>query len=271
MSPSSHPAVQAAVRGARHLTSHEHLDTVTSTNDVALARVSPGPALGVSPGPALGLVVSADRQTAGRGRRGRSWTDDVGGPEGPGNLAVSVVVPLPRDAPGLTPVAVGLAVAAAYEAAGASPALKWPNDVELGGRKAAGILVERHAVGGRDVVVIGCGLDLDWRGVSREGEAAAWTSLAEALGHGVDRGQVLADLLLALDAELSALADPAGLLARYRRRCSTLGRGVEVVLPDGAVLVGTAVDLDAEGLLIVEADGARTAVRAGDVRVRTTG
>lgn len=263
MSPATHPAVRAAVRRAYHLTAHEHRDTVTSTNDVALATVAAG-----AP---LGLVVTADRQTAGRGRRGRPWTDAVAGPEGPGNLAVSVVVPLPASSPGLVPIAAGLAVASAYTTAGASPALKWPNDVELDGRKAAGILVERHAAADRDVVVIGCGLDLDWRGVPREGEAAGWTSLAESLGHGVDRGQVLADLLLALDAELSALEDPAALLARYRERCSTLGRAVEVTLPGGEPLAGTAVDLDADGLLVVEGETERTTVRAGDVRIRTSG
>lgn len=263
MSPATHPAVRAALRRAHHLTAHEHQATVTSTNDVALAAVTAG-----AP---LGLVVTADRQTAGRGRRGRSWTDDVGGPERPGNLAVSVVVPLPARSPGLAPVAAGLAVASAYTAAGASPALKWPNDVELDGRKAAGILVERHTVVERDVVVIGCGLDLDWRGVPREGESAGWTSLAESLGRDVDRGQVLADLLLALDTELSALEDPAAVLARYRERCSTLGRAVEVSLPGGEVLAGTAVDLDADGLLIVQSEQGRTTVRAGDVRVRTSG
>jgi BirA family transcriptional regulator, biotin operon repressor / biotin---[acetyl-CoA-carboxylase] ligase len=193
----THPAVQAAVARSRHLASHDHLDTVTSTNDLALAAVQEGRALGV--------VISADRQTAGRGRRGRPWTDDVAGPEGPGNLAVSVVVPAPQPHAALTPLAAGLAVAASYRAAGAAPALKWPNDVLLDERKAAGILVERHAAAGTDVVVIGCGLDLDWRGVSREGEAAAWTSLAESLGTPVDRGEVLAALLTALDGELTDL------------------------------------------------------------------
>jgi BirA family transcriptional regulator, biotin operon repressor / biotin---[acetyl-CoA-carboxylase] ligase len=258
----SHPAVQAAVRRARHLTVHQHHASVTSTNDVALEAVGAGVP--------LGLVVTADRQTAGRGRHGRSWTDDVAGPEGPGNLAVSVVVALPDHSPGLTPLAAGLAVHAAYAAAGASPTLKWPNDVLLDGRKAAGILVERHALAEREVVVVGCGLDLDWRGVARVGDAAGWTSLAESLGVGIDRGQVLADLLLALDGELAALEDPAALLARYRERCSTLGRDVDVTLPGGGVLAGRAVDLDGDGLLVVDTGRERIAVRAGEIAVRSS-
>jgi len=262
MTRRSHPAVQAAVRRAAHLSVHQHLDSVTSTNDVALAQIAAGVP--------LGLVLTADRQTAGRGRHGRSWTDDVTGPEGPANLAVSVVVALPVHAPGLVPLAAGLAVHAAYEAAGASPTLKWPNDVLLDGRKAAGILVERHTVTGRELVVIGCGLDLDWRGIPRSGEAAGWTSLAEALDAGVDRGQVLADLLAALDEELAALDDPAALLVRYRERCSTLGHDVDVALPGGGVLAGIAVDLDADGLLVVDTGRERIAVRAGDVTVRSS-
>ncbi len=267
MSLGFHPAVQAAVAGSRHLAAHDHLDTVTSTNDLALAAVQEGRP--------LGIVVSADRQTAGRGRRGRAWTDDVVGPEGPGNLAVSVVVPAPQPRAPLTPLAAGLAVAASYRAAGAAPTLKWPNDVLLDERKAAGILVERHSVAGADVVVIGCGLDLDWRGVTREGEAAGWTSLAESLGAPVDRGEVLAALLTALDGELTDLRGEDGadstVLQRYREDCSTIGREVEVDLPGGVVVAGRAVDLDPEGLLVVDTARERVTVRAGDVSVLPRG
>lgn len=263
MSLGSHPAVREAVTRGRHLATHDHLDTVTSTNDLALAAAQEGRT--------LGIVVSADRQTAGRGRRGRPWTDDVAGPEGPGNLAVSVVVPAPQPHATWTPLAAGLAVAASYRAAGAAPTLKWPNDVLLDERKAAGILVERHSAAGTDVVVIGCGLDLDWRGVSREGQAAGWTSVAESLGRSVDRGEVLAALLTALDAELTDLQGEDGaaptVLTRYRDACSTIGREVEVDLPGGVLVTGRAVDLDPEGLLVVDTARERVTVRAGDVSV----
>ena len=266
MSLGSHPAVREALAGSRNLAVHHHLETVTSTNDVALSAAREGQP--------LGIVVTADRQSAGRGRQGRGWTDDVSGPEGPGNLAVSVVVPLPGLHVALTPLVTGLAVAASYRQAGAAPTLKWPNDVLLDDRKAAGILVERHNAVGSEVLVIGCGLDLDWRGVPREGEAASWTSLAEALGAGVDRGAVLAALLVALDTELAALAaapDARPILDRYREACSTIGREVDVALPGGARLTGHAVDLDADGLLVVETGRERVSVRAGDVSVLPPG
>ncbi len=262
MSLGSHPAVRDALAHSRHLAAHHHFATVTSTNDVALAAAREGQP--------LGIVVSADRQSAGRGRRGRGWTDDVAGPEGPGNLAVSVVVPLPGPHAALTPLVTGLAVAASYRQAGATPALKWPNDVLLDGRKAAGILVERHTAIASEVLVIGCGLDLDWRGVPRQGETDAWTSLAESLGTGVDRGAVLAALFVALDEELTALAaasDPRPILERYRGACDTIGREVDVALPGGTRMTGRAVDLDTEGLLVVDTGRERVSVRAGDVSV----
>ncbi len=257
MALSDEPRVRAAVAASPRIRAHTHHDRVTSTNDLAREAVSGG-----AP---LAQLITADRQSAGRGRAGRPWTDDVDGLTGPANLAVTLAAATPRHAPGLVPLAAGLAVAAAYAQAGAHPELKWPNDVLLGGAKAAGILVERHLLAERDVVVIGCGVDLDWRGVERRGVTAGWTSLAEALGRNVDRAGVLAALLAALDRELDALAAPASLLERYRRQCVTIGREVEVTLPGGDRLRGQAVGLDADGLLEVDTGAERVTVRAGDV------
>ena len=262
MTLSSHPAVRAAVEASPRIAGHTHHERVTSTNDLVREAVAAGAV--------LAQLCTADRQTAGRGRRGRPWTDDVDGRTGPANLAVSLAVALPQRGAGLVPLAAGLAVAATYRSFGAAPQLKWPNDVLLGGAKAAGILVERHVVAGRDVVVIGCGLDLDWRGVDRVGDAARWTSLAEQFGDDagdLDRGVVLATLIAALDRELDGLAAPAELLDRYRQRCVTIGREVEVALPGGQQLLGRAVGVDAEGLLEVDTGRERVTVRAGDVAV----
>jgi BirA family transcriptional regulator, biotin operon repressor / biotin---[acetyl-CoA-carboxylase] ligase len=236
-----------------------HQAEVGSTQDVALQQLR----LGQRPG----LVVVADVQTAGRGRAGRSWRDDVTGPDGPANLAVTATVTAPDHNAGLAPLATGLAVASAYRAAGADPRLKWPNDVLLGGRKAAGILVERHTLpGGTNVLLVGCGLDLDWRGVERSGDAAGWTSLAEETGGEVDRAQVVVDLLEHLAARLAQLrADPDGVLAAYRPLCASIGREVRVERPGGQVLVGRASSIDASGRLILQAGRGREVVDVGDV------
>lgn len=259
-----HPEVRRVVGDVWHAI--EHHDEVTSTNDVALERLRAG----VPPG----LVVVADHQTAGRGRAGRGWTD-VAGPHGPGSLAVTATVPAPPASAELVPLAAGLAVLTAFGLQGATGAVKWPNDVLLappgGGAptaKAAGILVERHRLpSSGDVLLVGCGLDLDWREVGRSGDAAAWTSLAESVGADVDRGRVLGELLRALDRWVGCLPDGAGdLVAAYRDACATIGRQIRAELPGGDTVEGVATDVDDAGRLVVErGSGQPATVSAGDV------
>jgi BirA family transcriptional regulator, biotin operon repressor / biotin---[acetyl-CoA-carboxylase] ligase len=258
---SDDPKVLAAVAASRRWSVVEHHPTVTSTNDVALAALREGAA--------PGLVVVADRQTAGRGRAGRRWTDDVEGRTGPGNLAVTLTLRAPATHLGLVPLATGLAVADAYTAAGATATLKWPNDVLLDGRKAAGILVEHHDIGADAagaVLLLGCGLDLDWRGVTRDADSAAWVSLAEVVDGDVDRGAVLVELLGALDHHLGvAEQDPARLREGYTARCTTIGERVEAALPGGVTITGTALGIDDTGRLELETDHDVVVVTAGDV------
>jgi BirA family biotin operon repressor/biotin-[acetyl-CoA-carboxylase] ligase len=196
---------------------------VDSTNRVAaqMARA----------GAADGLVVGADHQTAGRGRRGRIWESRPGSA-----LLVSVVL---RPAPALVTLAAGLAAAEACEAVAAvRTTLKWPNDVQVGGTKVGGILSE--LVDG--AAVVGLGLNLGWAPPG-----------AACLGPGVGRDALLL-------AYLHALEDPADVLDRYRARCATIGRRVRVDLPASTV-EGVAEAVDEDGRLVV--DG--VAVTAGDV------
>jgi BirA family biotin operon repressor/biotin-[acetyl-CoA-carboxylase] ligase len=182
-------------------------------------------------GAADGLVVGADHQTAGRGRRGRTWESPAGS-----GLLVSLVL---RPVPPLVTLAAGLAAAEACEqVAGVATTLKWPNDVLLDGRKVGGILSE--LVG--DAAVVGLGLNLTWAPAG-----AAW------LGPDVDRDELLAAYLAGLD-------QPADVLARYRQRCATIGRRVRVELP-GETVEGVAEAVDDEGRLVV--DGRK--ITAGDV------
>lgn len=199
------------------------LPEVGSTNRVAadLARAGAGD----------GLVVVADQQTAGRGRRGRAWESRPGTA-----LLVSVLL---RPAPVLVTLAAGLAAADACAAvSGVQPALKWPNDLLLGEAKLGGILAE--VVG--DAVVVGLGVNLSWAPAG-----------AAVLGPGIDRDALL-------HAYLGALECHGDVLSRYRERCSTLGRYVTVELPVGTV-EGVAEAVDDDGRLVV---GGR-AVAAGDV------
>ncbi len=164
-----------------------------STNDLAAERARAGAA--------AGLVVATDAQTAGRGRLGRSWHSPAGE-----NLYFSIVLRPsrpPSEIPPLT-LLVGAAVAVAVRALGASPRLKWPNDVQLVDetgrrRKLAGILTEMTSVGERvQQVVVGVGLNVN--GLEFPGELAERaTSLRRALGRPLDRAQVLAAVLDALE------------------------------------------------------------------------
>lgn len=248
--------VDAYVAGPSLWSAYEHHEEVGSTNDLALQRVREG-------GPA-GLVVVADRQTAGRGRAGRAWEDVAGG-----SLLLSVATGVPAAGVTLVPLAVGLAVSDAMRRHGVRADLKWPNDVVVDGRKCAGILVESHDLGpdGPRCLVIGVGVDVDWRGVERSGEAEGWTSVAEVTGGDVDRDAFTIDLLRALEAWLLDVPDdPTRLLAAYRVRCTTLGQQVRVRTVR-AEAVGTAVDVDGTGALVLDtAEGRRTVV-AGDVEL----
>ena len=178
-----------------------------------------------------GVVVGAEHQTAGRGRRGRTWEAPPGA-----SLLVSVLL---RPAPALVTLAAGLAAAGACEAvAGVTVGLKWPNDLMVGEAKVGGILAE--AVAG--AAVVGLGVNLAWAPPG-----------AARLGTDVDRRALLNAYLTGLDA-------PGDVLARYRDRCTTLGRRVRVELPDEA-FEGVATDVDDAGRLVVEG----RPIAAGDV------
>lgn len=243
----------ALIRGPSRWHTIEHVPTATSTNDLARELTDDGAA--------AGLVVVADTQTDGRGRNGRSWLD-----QGDGSLLVSVTVPIPAADVTLVPLAAGLAVADAVRRHGIHVRLKWPNDVLAERRKLAGVLVERL----ERVLVIGIGIDIDWRSVDRTGELSAWTSIAEELAADVDRWDVLTDLLRSLDTWLRDLehGDAQRLLAQYQLDCVTIGHDVTVTTPAGDVVAGRAIGLDATGALGVETADGPIAVIAGDVELR---
>ena len=235
-----------------------HHHRVGSTNDLALDALLDGEP--------PGLVVVADRQSRGRGRAGGVWTDDVDGACGPASMAVTATLSSPPGPLGLVPLAVGLAVLDVFEHLGAAGALKWPNDVLLRDRKAAGILVERHQVARGDVLLVGCGLDLDWRGVARSAASEHWTSLAEVTGRAVDRAQVLAALLQALPPRLDDVGrDPSWLRHDYTRRCTTIGARIRATLPGGRTLRGEAAGIDEDGRLQVRVGTSTVPLSAGEV------
>jgi BirA family biotin operon repressor/biotin-[acetyl-CoA-carboxylase] ligase len=217
-----------------------------------------------------GTAVFADRQLAGRGRLGRTWFSPVGA-----NLHLTVVL-RPACAPSaVAPLSLvaGLAVVDAVRAAtGIELGLKWPNDVQLDGRKIAGILTEMQGETDRvDAALVGIGLNVNLPASALPAELAATaTSLRIALGHTIDRADLAARLLAAIEARYGRFLSEGfrGMRSEFEAASVLRGRTVEVSGPATAVS-GRVRGVDDEGaLLLAGADGRTRRVIAGEVTLQ---
>ncbi|HEX2141228.1 MAG TPA: biotin--[acetyl-CoA-carboxylase] ligase [Candidatus Limnocylindria bacterium] len=213
-----------------------------------------------------GVAVVADEQTAGRGRRGRSWASPPGV-----NLMVSVAFRPNLEPEGLGHLGLGAALAVRAACMTVAPTtriwLRWPNDlVADDGGKLAGVLVETSIAEGQPVdAVVGMGINVNWaRGEMPAEIGARATSLGELGGGEVDRVALLAALLRGVDGELSALERGLSPVPRARKASALDGRWVQVETGNGA-LSGTVVGIDDDGALLLEADGERHALHVGEV------
>jgi BirA family biotin operon repressor/biotin-[acetyl-CoA-carboxylase] ligase len=242
-------------------TPHRHFRQVGSTNTVAREMAEAG-----APN---GTVITADEQTAGRGRQGRTWT------AAPGSalLFSAIVRPLAKRHP-LLPLAVPLAVCETAERLrpGVECKVKWPNDVHLGGRKLAGILIEARPQ--EEWAVLGIGLNLtiaedEFPAELRDTATSLFADGRPAVPYdhhsgirnswGVEAAR--AGLSEALERWVEA--DSGTILAAWRERDTLLGR--EVSWERGS---GVAEGIDERGYLLVRlADGERVALGAGDVHL----
>jgi BirA family biotin operon repressor/biotin-[acetyl-CoA-carboxylase] ligase len=220
-----------------------------------------------------GATVVADAQSAGHGRLGRQWLAP------PGSSLLFTVVLRPRLAPGQAWLAVAAGGVALVDAAQAlkvpSVGLKWPNDLLVDGRKAAGLLAEARSEGGRlDWVLLGIGVNVAQGPGDFPAELAGRaTSLRLAAGAPVDRAALLRAWGERFAAGYGRLAagEAGPTLAAYRERLDTVGRQVRAALLGGAVVEGEAVGLDPGGALVVRtAAGDEVTLASGDVEhVRT--
>jgi BirA family biotin operon repressor/biotin-[acetyl-CoA-carboxylase] ligase len=194
-----------------------------------------------------GTLVTADEQLAGRGRQGRAWT-------APPRSAVLMSVVL-RELEETVPLAAAVAVC---EALPVEAAIKWPNDVWIGERKVAGILIEARPQDGWAVLGIGLNVSVDEFPPPLDKTA---TSLALA-GVDLTRDEALAAVLAALDRWLAASAPEV--LAAWRARDALLGRTVRWA---NGTNEGTAAGVDETGALIVETASGRVTLDAGEVHL----
>lgn len=197
-----------------------------STNDLIAVRARLGAA--------EGLVIGADHQTRGRGRRGRVWE------ERPGDAVLVSVLLRPDPAvvdPGLLPIVAAVGAADGLTDLGVPVGLVWPNDLSVDGRKLGGILCELASSGQRlAYAVVGIGINVR-TGPRLQGGRWQPTSVADALGDAVTRQDVLAAVLAGLSGWVGRwYADgPRPVLAGYARHDVLRGRQVRVALGSGVV------------------------------------
>jgi BirA family biotin operon repressor/biotin-[acetyl-CoA-carboxylase] ligase len=227
-------------------------DTVDSTNDELRLLAAEG-----AP---EGLVLLAKQQNRGRGRRGAAWFAPADE-----SLAFSLLV-RPVEPQALWPrlaLAAGLAVAEALDDFGASAGLKWPNDIWLGQRKVAGILVEA----GPDFAIVGIGLNVNTLGFPPELDAIA-TSLRLETGQAHPRHKVLGAIVrhfAVRRTQIGSAFEP--LLDAFRPRCVLTGHRVSLRTASGAHQ-GTVEGIGPGGELLLRTPiGLESWIQADEIRI----
>lgn len=212
-------------------------------------------------GAAEGTLVTTDDQTAGRGRIGRAWRSL------PGEQLILSLVLHPPFPPHFLVMASALAVTETIErVTGLATGIKWPNDVQVDGRKVCGILIETST----DFAILGIGLNVNGSLAGDTELATRATTLAETLGRSVSREAVAVELLQRLDDLYTLLLTRGeegrrGLRDAWRQRLVTLGRRVSLLQGEQRV-TGIAEDVDADGVLLLRRDdGMLQPVTWGDV------
>lgn len=238
----------------------ELIDSCESTSTLLLDRAQQG-------APA-GSVIVCERQTAGRGRRGRSWLSAPGD-----SLTFSLLwrFPAGMPAPAGLSLAAGVAVARALEGMGAAGVgLKWPNDILAGGAKLGGILVEISSGAEGHAAVIGIGINVRLPAeiaAALDGQAGALESI---MPYTPSRNLLLASLLDALVAMLGEFvhAGFAGLVEEWRARNVHAGQHVSVLAEGAAPIEGRCAGVDADGALLLDTATGLCRIVSGVVSLR---
>ncbi len=236
--------------------SFEYHETVASTNDIVRERAEKGAR--------EGLVIASSSQTEGRGRLNRAFSSPVGG------LYLSVLLrpDIGPDGISTLPLMAGLAVSKAISTStGLESELKWPNDVNIRGRKVCGILVESSVKGEKlDQVIIGIGINAntlpDDLPVEIRGRAS---SLRAESGKEVSIVDLLRDLVCFLDMQYLKFISGGTeeLLDQWSERASTLGKDVRISDSSGS-FTGKALGVDQTGALMVRTGEGLRRVDSGD-------
>ncbi len=210
-----------------------------------------------------GSVFIAEVQTRGKGSRGRSWVS----PRGEGIWLSILLKPdiSPLEVSQITLVT-GLAVCRAI---GLGSMIKWPNDIVIGGKKICGTLTEMSAeMNAVNYVVCGTGINVNTESFSEEIKDRATSMYLEG-GAKFERNKIIAKFLNEFEKlyKIFIKKGLAAILDDYKKNCITIGREVSVIFKK-ATVIGTAVDVDESGALVVETDSGIIHVTSGEVSVR---
>lgn len=240
-------------------------DKIDSTNR-ELARMTPAER--------HAHAVLAEHQTAGRGRRARTWHSPAGG-----NLYLSLGWRFSRAAQAFStlPLVAAIAAADTLKQAGLSGhGIKWPNDILAGGTKLAGILVELQSGSAHPTAIIGTGINVRMPATEDEDPDVfidrPWTDLESELDKAhapCDRNALAASLISRLLASLDRFErDGFSSFASAWRRYDLLEGGAVTLQLDNGTVTGTAQGVSEEGeLIILSGNGEQRAFHAGEVRV----
>ena len=235
-----------------------HFESLPSTNDYLKQNAATL---------AHGTVVTADYQTAGKGRSGRAWQDNA-----KAGLALSVLLRPPSvHHTQLLPLVCALAVkSAVFSLYGVNSGIKWPNDLVLNQNKICGILCEGVLLGQSVYAVCGIGINVlqQKTDFTQDGLDHATSLLVETgIHHSLSEvaAGVMTELERYYDHYIAQGID--ALLGEYEAACVTLGREVRVI-QNGAKREGRAVGLAQNGALLVDFAGGITEINAGEASVR---
>jgi len=227
-------------------------DSIGSTNAAAMAAAAEG-AEG-------GTLFVAEEQTSGKGRKGRTWFSAKGR-----SLTFSLLLRPAGRTEGLTAL-FSLAVARALDDFVEGPAIKWPNDILVNGKKLGGILAESKG----DTVVIGLGLDVNEEaGDLSRGIATEAISMRMACGRVLDRGIVLCRILEAFEERYDRFREEgfAPFREEVQHRLLFIGKWV-IIESGGSSFDGKMIGVTNEGRLCLDVDGAERVFSSGDLTLR---
>lgn len=232
----------------------EHYDTIGSTMDVARELAKEGAQ--------EGTVVIAEEQTKGRGRFNRAWVSPKGL-----NLSFSVILRPSTSQLIQMNMAATLAVYDAFaDTTGATPTIKWPNDVRIRGRKASGILIETSMLSSNvEFAIVGIGVNVNFDPSLYEEIADISTSIYRETGEVYSRTDALRLVLSHFDKHYKRLRGGESLRDEWSSSLDTLGRIVKLAWQD-QIVQGVARRVDEQGNLVIEQlDGTEFVATAGEV------